>query len=601
MPNPIRVPLHPSHFAKAVRVLKEYFAGLPGAIRELSPDELSEYSRRRAIAGWCLEVSFDDTVRSLDLLLDDTFPYALPRVALVDRPPPFTWPHIEEDGILCLFPESTRIASHAPVDVVRYVLGTTVKLIETNCSSQNQDDFKIEFLSYWNRCISSGSVEYQSLIDARPPSRIIRVWYGRKFYIFGEEESSVQSWVSNISQETNKQSCRTEPALLLWLKQPLFPHEYPTTAAQVYALIHSADDEAIGLFEHLAASAPRKITVLLAAPTPHGPCFAGVIIPAPPQGQLTRGFRPTKAPPKILADRFFCETKVIRSKVNRVDASWIHGRGHDIRQPTLGSSRVAILGCGSVGAPVAFRLAEAGVGHLIFVDPEKLDWANIGRHPLGSRYVGASKAEALAAQLRNDYPHIGSVNGYMYKWQDVAASTPNLLTECDLIISTIGHWNTESSLNAWHLTHEQKPPILYGWTEPYASAGHAVAIVAEGGCLQCGFDSSGQPLLRITDWPDITEKQEPACGVFYQPYGPVELAHIEAMIAEMALEILLGDITKSHHRMWVGRQKILQALGGTWNFSWCNMADYRPEGGILVDRSWARINTCTLCGQEVCR
>lgn len=581
-------------FATATAELKEFLVGLCGSIRELSALELSAYTARRVVAGWRIEVRFDDSIRRFDLLIDDTFPHAPPRVALIDRPPPLTWPHVEDDGVLCLLPGFAEVADDAPVDVTLNVLRAAVELIENCAAGRNQDDFRAEFLSYWNRMINTNAIEFLSLLEARPPSRLVRLWCGQQFYVLGEDEFTVLSWLRNLFLEIKGQPWTTEPALMLWLKQPLHPHEYPQTAAHMRALACHAGGA--DLLESLAARMPEKIVVLLAAPTPHGPCFAGVTVPAPRAAQLTRGFRPGKIPPKLLAARFLSATSIVRSRVSRVDAPWMHGRDQDLRQPRLHAARVVVLGCGSVGGPVVVRLAQAGVGHLILIDPDTLSWPNVGRHPLGARHVGKAKATALAAQVRIDYPHIGSVVGHACQWQKIAASNPELLSGCDLIVSAIGNWGAEGALNEWHVAHERKPTVIYGWTEPHACAGHAVVIVSEGGCLRCGFTAIGQPTLRVTDWPSgTTFKQEPACGVVFQPYGPVELMHIEATIAELALDALLGVVTESRHRIWVGRRTQLDAAGGTWNTAWTETVGHRPEGGFLLDRSWSRSNVCDAC------
>ncbi len=118
-------------------------------------------------------------------------------------------------------------------------------------------------------------------------------------------------------------------------------------------------------------------------------------------------------------------------------------------------------------------------------------------------------------------------------------STPHLRS-CDLIVSAMGDWTAEGGLNAWHLAERRRMRIVYGWTEAHACAGHAVAIGPEGGCFACGFGNDGRPLLRVTDWPRSALQAEPACGAVYQPFGPVELTHIEGLIAEVALDCLLG-------------------------------------------------------------
>jgi molybdopterin/thiamine biosynthesis adenylyltransferase len=145
-------------------------------------------------------------------------------------------------------------------------------------------------------------------------------------------------------------------------------------------------------------------------------------------------------------------------------------------------------------------LAQAGVGRLVLIDPERLAWANLGRHPLGAGAVGANKARALANRIVADYPHIVGVEAKERRWEAVAKEEPDLLSSCDLVVSATADWASDGALNEWHLAGGRHRPVVYGWTEPYASAGHAIAIARDGGCLQCGFSESGVPRLRVTRW-----------------------------------------------------------------------------------------------------
>src|SRR3954452_21188615 len=95
-------------------------------------------------------------------------------------------------------------------------------------------------------------------------------------------------------------------------------------------------------------------------------------------------------------------------------------------------------------------------------------------------------------------------------------------------------------------------PVLYGWTEAHACAGHAVAIAGQDGCLQCHIGRTGVPALTVVEWADggDANQEEPACGAHYQPYGPVELAYVTAMIAETALDCLLEPPARSFSRVF---------------------------------------------------
>jgi molybdopterin/thiamine biosynthesis adenylyltransferase len=280
-----------------------------------------------------------------------------------------------------------------------------------------------------------------------------------------------------------------------------------------------------------------------------------------------------------------------------MDAAWVHGRDKDARVPQLRGKRVVVLGCGSVGAPVALALAQAGIGTLALVDPDVLVTANLGRHPLGADALGSRKANALAGMIRSRLPHVLAVDAHPLRWDEAVRAKPYILDHSDLIVSAMGDWSAESALNEWHVAQGRRMPIVYGWTEAYACAGHAIAIRAEGGCLQCGFSELGILHSPATTWPDgASVRQEPACGASFQPYGPVELAYVTTLISELALDCLLGVVTTSTQRTWVARRAVLDNASGKWTSEWREKAATRPNGGFIDERAWPEAEHCRECG-----
>lgn len=77
----------------------------------------------------------------------------------------------------------------------------------------------------------------------------------------------------------------------------------------------------------------------------------------------------------------------------------------------LSEAFVALVGVGSVGSTMALELARCGVGHLLLVDGDRLQVANLARHALPSAYVGNNKAEAAAHHLMVNIPRfdVGAV------------------------------------------------------------------------------------------------------------------------------------------------------------------------------------------------
>lgn len=296
--------------------------------------------------------------------------------------------------------------------------------------------------------------------------------------------------------------------------------------------------------------------------------------------------------------RLFGQAPVARGLVARADPHWVHGRGQDPRTDHLLGSRVVLFGCGSVGGPIASALAQAGVGRVVLCDPDKLSWPNVGRHPLGATSVGHNKAEALAARLQCDFPHL-QIEGYPVSIQDVLVHNPALLERADLIISATGSWAGDSTLNRWHLREGRERPVLYGWTEAHAVAGHAVAIGPEGGCLQCHIGRTGSPEFEAVAWPNggDASHEEPACGAHFQPYGPIELGYVTAMIGEAALDCLLTPPRRSFARVFVTTDRRLAQLGGQRTEQWLAEQGTSDEART-VDRDWPALG-CAACEGEL--
>ncbi len=442
-----------------------------------------------------------------------------------------------------------------------------------------------------------------SLLRCEPPTREVRVWRGKNYYLLAENEADLLRWLENRTGP-RPHGFSSEPAGFVWLNEALIPREYPGTGFGFRVLVTREDPLSESLLNRLACEGLPKIVVALGMPTVNGRAVAGIVIDEPAakkhgaRDPLTKGFRRSTVPETVLTARYFGSGKLARRPVDRADPAWIHGRGQDSRSQRLSTMSVAIVGCGSVGAAVALALAQAGVGHFNLIDPDVLKWPNIGRHPLGASGVGRFKAEGLAMKLRSDLPHI-EAKCFIVDVDSAIRCHSDMLRSCDLIISATGSWGADSRLDAWHADESRLSPILYGWTEPHALAGHAVLIEGDAAAFTSGFDRTGLPNFRLTEWPNgESTRQEPACGAVYQPYGPVELAFVNNLISELALDVLLGNTPGATHRVWAGSAKRLRDLGGSWTEAWRADDGFREEGGIVVTRPWPVAKPVRSAGEQ---
>lgn len=591
--------------AVAAKQMDNYILDLPEA-GHLSPRIISRYQNGDFTGGWSVPVFFSDGIRrELHVLTDGDFPYTPPRIAIANKPGILAWPHLEKDGLLCILSPDSAVSSQDPCMVTAYVLGEACHLIEKSIKGENIEDFRLEFLSYWVQVTDNTAPKFVSVLEPRGPSRRIAVWRGKYVCVAGEEPEALKRW---LNRRWNPPKCggyTLHEGLLIWLPEALVPSEYPSTGADVWALARNLSPEALEILEDLAAQGAHKIDVLVGFRTPHGACFAAVAIKPPPQhgrtNPLEKGFRPGRVPRDLMVQRYLSSpTKVTKAAVERADHLWIHGRDQDLRQESLRRTRVAVLGCGSLGGGLAKILVQAGIGNLLLVDPDTLDWPNIGRHPLGADSVHGNKAQRLEQEIIKAYPHLSGISS---RCKRVGSGSGDLVDEVasyDLIVSTMGNWAGENFLNDVQQDRSDFPSIIFGWVEANALAAHAVFLPKGKTCLRCGVDDTGRPYLEVTEWPKGGDSQQaPACGAVFTPYGPAELCWAHALLAETVIEAIIGGRETPVHRIWIGRRNHLDAAGGNWALKWVEEVGDPGAGGITIERPWLAAKSCPVCTRRV--
>ena len=158
-----------------------------------------------------------------------------------------------------------------------------------------------------------------------------------------------------------------------------------------------------------------------------------------------------------------------------------------------------------------------------------------------------------------------------------------------------GRWSAESAMNEWHMSRGRQKPVMYAWMERHAAAGVGVVVSRRGGCLQCGFSSAGEPMLRATEWKDADETREPGCGAVFQTYGPAAVNRVAAVITEMALDCLHSAPIESFQRICTITKKRLDLLGGTSSPEWVRASDNCVGADLEKDLAWVSREGCPEC------
>jgi sulfur-carrier protein adenylyltransferase/sulfurtransferase len=114
-------------------------------------------------------------------------------------------------------------------------------------------------------------------------------------------------------------------------------------------------------------------------------------------------------------------------------------------QQKLRAARVAIVGAGGLGSPVALYLAAAGVGSLGIIDFDVVDTSNLQRQVLyGTSDVGTPKVAAAAARLRDVNPHITVVP---HQQRLTSANALEVLAAYDVVIDGTDNFPTRYLVN----------------------------------------------------------------------------------------------------------------------------------------------------------
>jgi len=137
-----------------------------------------------------------------------------------------------------------------------------------------------------------------------------------------------------------------------------------------------------------------------------------------------------------------------------------------------------------------------------------------------------------------------------------------LLAASGLIICAGVDRRGEVFFDRWRAKLDAPPPAICAWSEEFALVGHAVAIVGprslhERYCPEGNFD------FLATTWPNGAPLvREAGCGNDFQPFGALDLMPTIQVTAQLALDVLLGNVRSSMRRAWFGDRERLIQLGG---------------------------------------
>ncbi|MBD3350081.1 MAG: hypothetical protein GF364_01185, partial [Candidatus Lokiarchaeota archaeon] len=131
------------------------------------------------------------------------------------------------------------------------------------------------------------------------------------------------------------------------------------------------------------------------------------------------------------------------------------------QQDKIKNAKIAILGTGGLGAPVALQLAYSGCENLVLVDYDKIEKSNLNRQPFKLEDIGRFKVDVLARELIKINPHINIKKSHKIDEKNIYS----ILDGIDVIsLSLDGPYG---SILVSRKARELGIPILESWAIPY--------------------------------------------------------------------------------------------------------------------------------------
>jgi hypothetical protein len=512
-------------------------------------------------AGWRITLAPRSVVcrgvEGFHILVDRFFPASDPRIVVPSLKEDGTWPHVEDEGRLCLL--SSRFGAD-PGERILYHVGCALDLLNFDIPTRTSE-FQREFATYWSRgARGTDPPKFLSLTEPGAPSR--EVWYAEReksnTLVWADSKEALERWFQNADSALPKP---VRNGWAVWLPAPPVPTDFPQKGKDVLDLV-AVPDEVLNRVARIGHPLP----FLVGAQTVTGPVWVVAEIMPPTSKNFRRRQNRSHTPvTSQLIRQHLAELTVRRQPVERIDGAYIHGRGTSKEYKDLAGMQVAVVGCGSLGASVARLLAQAGVGQLFLVDADNLAAHNTSRHALGQIHLGKNKALSLAARLALDFPHQSAPISFTTFVEYFTAAQWEQLEECDLIVSAGIDYVGDVAISRWRRQElDSRAYHVTTWIEPFAMAGHAVALL-EDRDISAVVDEDGNSRYRMIKWKASAkiEWDEAGCGAHFQPHGAVDLQRTVALAARLCLDVLAGKIDASTRRVWLGDRDALAALGGT--------------------------------------
>ena len=151
------------------------------------------------------------------------------------------------------------------------------------------------------------------------------------------------------------------------------------------------------------------------------------------------------------------------------------------------SSRIAEIGLGGLGLPVAHGVVRKGIRYLDTYDADVVDWSNLTRQYYSVQDVGQQKVYAGAKQLAAAALFSLTVTAYPFRYQERfdPAIPPKPKVRPDLFICCVDNSNTRRAVSAYGQAHTI--PVIHCAVSRDANGLYVFIEEPGQACFLCAF------------------------------------------------------------------------------------------------------------------
>lgn len=490
------------------------------------------YRNRNIVAAVQGEILIEDRTVSVVVGFRDSFPLTIPLVFITPFDALGFIPHVDEDGFVCYVRGDGQFINYKnPAAIIKDALDRSSTTLTQGYRGENASDFTDGLAEYWGRI--EGIVTEMSLVTPDESFRkIVQAATtadkkGKTAY-FADNEQSIRALTFHLKKE----KFITKTALYIPLE--------PTTSFKPpnYGKMWSLQDIQLLIQTHTSTVTKAEIrretkkwksveSVVFGLPRPSGGwvlfgiMFSGV-----------QGAHPLQPASSV--------KKITPISLQRLDREYLMVRGGS--NTNLRDKHVVVIGCGSVGGTIAFKLAQSGVGQLTLIDSDILTPENVFRHPVGYYRIGSKKVLALKTDLEMRVPYI-QVTALPERIETLLQTKKFKWPDYNLVIIATGEPTINLYIN--ELLHQQdySPPTLFCWLDPYGIGGHTLLQFAEQpGCLQCLYEITESGHLNnrasFAEAGQSFLKDVAGCGSLFTPFGSLDVERTAQDAVRLALVAL---------------------------------------------------------------